>query len=190
MSAKVVTGPRSSLARSREDSVVFADFYDELSAKVLRFFVQRTRDGHASLDLAAETFAKAFEKRSDFRGDSDAEAAGWLWAIARNELGAHWRELSRPERLGPGDRRASDEDIVRVEERTSSETAREQLRAALAALSLEQRQAIGWHLLLELDYDEISQRLGISNQLARTRVSRGLRSLRQLADLRESLTAC
>jgi RNA polymerase sigma factor (sigma-70 family) len=192
MSAEVVTTAvtRSSLARSREDSAAFADFYDELSAKVLRFFVQRTRDGHVSLDLTAETFAKAFAKRADFRGDSDAQAAGWLWAIARNELGAHWRELSRRERPGTGDRLASEEDILRVEELASSNASREHLKAALQTLNLEQRQAIGLYLLLELDYDEISQRLGISNQLARTRVSRGLLSLRQLTDLRESLTAC
>jgi RNA polymerase sigma-70 factor (ECF subfamily) len=193
MNAKVVTTPgratRSPLARSHEDAAAFADFYADLSAKVLGFFLHRTRDGHVSLDLTAETFAKAFEKRADFRGDSDAQAAGWLWAIARNELGAHWRELSRRERAGPDDRRASDEDILRVEELTSAEASREQLKAGLQALGLEQRQAIGLHLVLELDYDEVGQRLGISNQLARTRVSRGLRSLRQLTDPCDELTA-
>lgn len=83
---------------------LFADFYDELHPTVLRFFAKRTRDGESAFDLTAETFAKAFEKREQFRGITEEEAAGWLRSIARNELAKYNRtrtvELGAPQRLG------------------------------------------------------------------------------------------
>ncbi len=98
------------LARSRSSGEAFADFYAATSPAILRFFARETRDPQRAFDLAAETFAKAFEKRHDFRGVSDDQAAAWLWAIARSELALYWRsrtvefsaigrlELERPSR--------------------------------------------------------------------------------------------
>ena len=79
------------LARSRASPHAFADFYEQLSPQVLRFFAARTGDPHRAVDLTAETFARAFEHRRDFRGASDEQAAAWLWKIARNELAGHRR---------------------------------------------------------------------------------------------------
>jgi RNA polymerase sigma-70 factor (ECF subfamily) len=179
----------SSLARSREDPVAFVDFYDALSRKVLQFFARRTLNGEVSLDLTAQTFAKAFEKRADFAGQTVEQAAGWLWAIARNELGAYWREryrlLNAIDRLDPDDPRSFEEDILQAEERTVAQAARRQLKAGLLALHPAHRQAIGMRLLQDLDYEEIAERLGVSNQVARAWVSRGLRNLRELPALGE-----
>jgi RNA polymerase sigma-70 factor (ECF subfamily) len=179
------------LARSREDPVAFADFYDALSPKVLRFFARKTWDGQVSLELAAETFAKAFEKRGDFRGGSDEQAAGWLWAIARNELGAYWREravrLTAVNQLGLHAPRASDEEILRVEELAVAEAARGELEIALKTLNPAQREVIGMRILEERGYEEIALHLGVSNQVVRTRISRALKSLRQFEALRESV---
>jgi RNA polymerase sigma factor (sigma-70 family) len=179
------------LARSRADPLAFADFYDLLAAKVLRFFARKTWDGQISLELAAETFAKAFEKRGDFRGSSDEQAAGWLWAIARNELGAYWREravrLTAVEQLGLHPPQATDEEILRVEELAAAEAARGELELALKTLNPAQREVIGMRILEEREYEDIARQLGVSNQVVRTRISRALRSLRELEGLRESL---
>lgn len=47
------------LARSRSAPHSFAEFYEQTSAGILRFFVRETGEGHRALDLTAETFAKA-----------------------------------------------------------------------------------------------------------------------------------
>lgn len=39
----------------------------------------------------AETFAQAFQHRRRFRGSSDEEAGGWLYAIARHQLSHYVR---------------------------------------------------------------------------------------------------
>jgi RNA polymerase sigma factor (sigma-70 family) len=183
----------SSLACSREDPLAFADFYRAFFPKVLDFFAHRTWNRQVAFDLAAETFAKAFEKRADFRGGSEEQAAGWLWAIARNELHAHWRarsaQLIAIERLTRSSFSSFDQDIARLEERLAVEPAREALRSGVGALSPQHREAIAMRVLEDLDYDELAQRLQVSNQVARTRVSRGLRSLRQTPGLRESIVS-
>ena len=79
------------LARSRTSEQPFGEFYDAMAPAVLRFFARRTRDSERAFDLTAETFAKAFEKRRDFRGHTDEQAAAWLWSIARNELARYSR---------------------------------------------------------------------------------------------------
>lgn len=181
----------SSLIRSREDPPAFAEFYDHMSEKILRFFTHRTWDGQESLELTAETFAKAFEKRADFRGSSDGEAAGWLWSIARNELGAHWRlravRSTATGRLGPSLSYTPEGDLLRIEELLAAEAARGPLEAALEDLQPVQREVIDLRILQELEYEEIAVRLGVSNQVVRTRLSRALRSLAQSPGLRESL---
>jgi DNA-directed RNA polymerase specialized sigma24 family protein len=52
----------------------------------MRFFLKRTFDLNLAVELTAETFAVAFERRAQFRGDSESEAVGWIFAIAHRQL--------------------------------------------------------------------------------------------------------
>jgi RNA polymerase sigma-70 factor, ECF subfamily len=186
-----VHGPGQALLRSRQTPQAFVEFYDELAPKVLRFFLRRTWDGHDSLELTSETFAKAFEKRADFRGRSNEQAAGWLWSIARNELGAYWRSralaLNANTRLGLLQLETSEEDMLRTEEVAVAEAAREDLQTALGELPSGQRVVIELSVLDGLDHAEIARRLNVSNQVVRTRLSRGLRSLARSETLSDSV---
>ena len=53
------------------------------------------------------------------------------------------------------------------------------LTEALAALSDDQRAAVRARVLDERSYEAVSRELGVSQQAARARVSRGLRALRR-----------
>jgi Sigma-70 region 2 len=70
------------LARSRASPHAFGDFYEQMSPQVLRFFVRRTGDPHRAVDLTAETFARAFEHRSEFRGAPAAARIDYRFAQA------------------------------------------------------------------------------------------------------------
>ena len=62
---------------------------------LLLFLARRTAYPEVALDLWAETFAQAAAGRRRFRGASEDEAAGWLYAIARRRLARyHRRERS------------------------------------------------------------------------------------------------
>jgi RNA polymerase sigma-70 factor (ECF subfamily) len=169
------------LARSRSSPNAFADFYEQMSPTVLRFFARQTRDGQAAFDLVAETFSKAFEKRADFRGTTDEQAAAWLWSIARHELARYRRsrsvEMSALRRLGLERPAPSDEELRQVEWLIAIEDIRRQIRGALDTLSPDQQEVIKLRFIDELTNQEIAERLAVSDDVVRARASRALRAL-------------
>jgi RNA polymerase sigma-70 factor (ECF subfamily) len=155
--------------------------YRQHADELLLFLTRRTADVEIALDLWAETFAVAIEAARKFRGTSDAEAAGWLWGIARKQLAMYYRggrteraaldrlKLERPQ-LGP----TVEDQIAR---RADLSTLRSELAAALATLSADTRAAVEMRIVQELPYEAVASRLEISEPAARARVSRGLQAI-------------
>jgi RNA polymerase sigma factor (sigma-70 family) len=174
----VVTGAKS---RAMDADGVLA-LYDRHARELLGFFTRRTRDPHLALDLLSETFLAAFEARDQCRAGSDGEAAAWLYRIAANRLAAHFRrgaiERRATERFA-AELRAPTADELGVIERLAEAEEGGALTEALAALSDDQRTAVRARVLDERSYEAVSRELGVSQQAARARVSRGLRALRR-----------
>ena len=169
------------LARAREDSDAFAEFYDAYAERVLLFLVRRVLDVDTAFDLLSETFAKALEHRHQFRGRTAQEEQGWLFAIARSELSHFWRdgrvERSALARLGVPVPGLTDPEIERIEQLAGIGALAAELADAMAALPEEQRRAVELRVIEECGYADVAVMLGVSEQTARARVSRGLRTL-------------
>jgi RNA polymerase sigma-70 factor (ECF subfamily) len=169
------------LARSRSSPNAFADFYEQMSPRVLRFFASQTRHGQAAFDLVAETFSKAFEKRADFRGTTDEQAAAWLWSIARHELARYRRsrsvEMSALRRLGLERPTPTDDELRLLERLVAIEDIRHHIRLAVDTLSPDQQEVIKLRFIEELSNQEIAERLAVSRDVVRARASRALRAL-------------
>lgn len=191
MRGRLTNGLPGLLARSRASPDAFGDFYEQMAPQVLCFFATRTQDPQRAVDLTAETFAKAFEHRREFRGASDEQAAGWLWKIARNELAQHWRsrsvELAAVQRYGVEQRTLSEEELLRVERSIAAEELSEQIRHAVQVLPEDQQEVVRLRFVDDLSYEEIAQRLGVSSDAVRTRTSRALRALRSSGSLDEAI---
>ena len=56
---------------------------------------------------------------------------------------------------------------------------RADVRSALAALSVERRRSVVWHHVIGLSFREIATRLGIREDAAKLRSSRGMSELRE-----------
>jgi RNA polymerase sigma-70 factor (ECF subfamily) len=179
------------LARSRSSPDAFADFYEQLSPSVLRFFARKTSDRQAAFDLVAETFSKAFEKRADFRGTTDEQAAAWMWSIARHELARFRRsrsvEMSALQRLGLERPAPSDDELRQVEWLIAIEDIRSHIRVALDRLSPDQQEVIKLRFIDELSDEEIAERLAVSHDVVRARASRALRALGTSEQLRAAI---
>jgi RNA polymerase sigma factor (sigma-70 family) len=164
----------------------FVGFYGLYSERILRFFARRVYDGQVALDLTSETFAAAYLARARFRGKTDPEAEAWIFKIARRQFSRYLRkgaaERRALSRIGIDPPRADAEEIERIEEMASLGDLRAAVAAALDRLSEGQRQAVGLRVVEELSFPEVARRLGISEQTARARVSRGLRALAQALD--------
>jgi RNA polymerase sigma factor (sigma-70 family) len=169
------------LRRSAGEPEAFADFYRGQFDPVLAFLARRVYDPEVALELTAESFAQAYLARSRFRGTSDAEAEAWIFRIARRQLARYFRngdvQLRAMERLQIDLPVLDDERSAGIEELAELDGLRSALRNELARVSRSQREALWLRIVEEMPYAEVAQRLEISEQAARARVSRGLKSL-------------
>jgi RNA polymerase sigma factor (sigma-70 family) len=173
------------------DADEIADLYRRHARPMLTFFARRTHDPEIAVDLVAETFAAAIQDRHQFRGSSDGEAAGWLFAIARHQLSAWYRrgdvERRAMDRLRIERRELEDAEYERIVELAGLKAQRERVADSLSRLSGTLRAAVRLRVIEELSYAEVAVALAISEQTARARVSRGLRELAdELADPEEA----
>lgn len=147
----------------------------------MRFLARRTYDPEAAVDLVAETFAAAFEGRASFRGETDDEQAGWLYGIARNQLGSWYRrgdvERRAIRRLGVDVRPPTDEEHDRIEDLAELAELRARVAELLDELPEDARAAVRLRVVEERSYPEAAEALGVSEQVVRARVSRALRAL-------------
>ncbi len=165
--------------------------YRGQAERLLVFFGRRTYDAQLAMDLIGETFARAFEQRNRFRGSSEGEAVAWVWGIARNVLADALRrgnaERRALRRLGVQAPLLGSDAEAELERRAGLHDMRVMVLAALETLAPDQREALRLRVVLELDYAAVAERLGISQQAARARVSRGLRALGASLDVAEGV---
>jgi RNA polymerase sigma-70 factor (ECF subfamily) len=163
------------------DADAFAALYDREARTVLVFIARRTLDPEVALDLTAETFAQAFRGRRRFRGTTEMEERAYLFTIAKRQIALYLRrgtvERRALEALGAQMPVAHEDDLREVEEAAGLDGLRSALGDELARLSADQRAALQLRVVEERPYDEVASALGVSEQTARARVSRGLRAL-------------
>jgi RNA polymerase sigma factor (sigma-70 family) len=168
------------LVASGADAGAFRELYDRYSYSVGRFFMSRTRDRDAALDLTAETFAQAWFSRERFEDHCGGTAGPWLFAIARNVLNRSVRKqyietrarmrLELDAMTGPRSAPQADAWLDGLDQ---------SIDAALDALPGSQRRAVLQRSAGE-DYADIAADLGVSPVAVRIKVSRGLGSLRAI----------
>jgi RNA polymerase sigma-70 factor, ECF subfamily len=174
------------IVASCRDPDAFCTLYDRWAEKLLAFFYRRVFDAEVAVDLLAETFAVAFERRGRYR-DTGQPGAAWLYGIASKEL-ARWfrrQEVERKalRRLGIAVPELDDESIARIEALADRDAQRATLNAALARMTDNERDAVRLRVLDELGYAEIAAKLGCTEGAARNRVYRGLARLSTLLEV-------
>ena len=164
-----------------KDPDEFAQVYEREARMVLLYVARRVLDGEVALDITAEAFAQAFCARRSFRGSTDAELRAWLLTIARRQISRYLRrgavERRALRKLGASVPVVHDDDLREIEESAELAQLRETIGSELDRLSGDQRDALRLRVVDERPYDEVAEMLGISEQTARSRVSRGLRAL-------------
>lgn len=181
----------TSLREAARVPSAFVRVYEASARELLVFLLRRTFDVEVARDLAAETFAQAFEHRKRFRGQTDAEAEAWLYAIGRHLLARYARkgmiERRAVERLGIQLPRVSEDDYERVVELAGLADLRRTVTEVFADLPPEQREALRLRVVDEHPYRDVAAALGVSEDAARARVSRALRQIADTIDLSRPL---
>jgi RNA polymerase sigma-70 factor (ECF subfamily) len=159
------------------DPELFGEFYDRHRPVVLAYIGRRVRRPDLAVDVAAEVFARALQRRADY-DPARGPAIAWLLTIARNLL----IDAARRGRVADAARRrltmepivVDDAGLARVEADAGID-----VRAALASLPPDVREAVLARVVAEEPYGLLAERVGVSQQVIRKRVSRGLAALRR-----------
>ncbi len=190
------TEPRSAvedqfLERLRRGEVAaFERLVAERSSDVYALLYRLTSDAEESRDLTQETFLRAFQSISRFRGDADLKT--WIYRIAINQARNRWRWWKRRRRdltVSLDDNRGSseqplsaslrNEDAPDPEQETLAREREGQLRAALLGLRSAYREAVILRDVEGFSYEEIATTLEISIGTVKSRLSRGRLELRR-----------
>lgn len=143
------------------------------------FLRRRTGSAELAADLTSEVFAAVLVAcRHGHVMHEGGSAEAWLYGIARHKLIDSYRrgrvEDEARVRLGMRPVMISDASLERIEALVGETPALE----LVSKLPAEQRDAVTARVIDERDYGEIAAELGLSEQVVRKRVSRGLARLR------------
>ena len=170
--------------RSLSEPQIFTVIFERYYRPVYGYLSRRVGQAIAD-DLAAETFTRAFERRSSY--DRAAERAlPWLLGIAVNLLAHHRRSEGRQLRAlaalrepEPGEHPAD-----AATRRLDATTSRQRLALALERLDDYDREALLLVAWGELTYVEVASVLKIPVGTVRSRLHRARRKLRQALEPR------
>jgi len=164
-----------------DDVDAFSELYRCEGEAVLLFLTRRTLDVELAVELTAETFAIALRSWDGLRGLRPEQQRAWLFTVAVRRLARYLRRASVErrlvQRLGIQVPDVGHDDLSVIEQRAGLGELRAALGRELALLSVEQRDALRLRVVEERPYVEVAEELGVSEQAARARVSRGLRAL-------------
>ena len=158
------------LALSLSEPQAFELIFERHFGSVHRYLHRRAGCDVAD-DLAAETFALAFERRAKCRATDSM--LPWLYGIATNLLRRCWR--AERTQLRAYGRSGIDRAVDHTEEATArldAATLHARLAGALEAMPRRQRDALLLYALADLSYDEIAVALDVPLGTVRTWVHR------------------
>ncbi len=166
-------------AVAARDGAAFSAFYRRHLAEVLAYLVRETGDSELAADLAAEVFSAVLLSAGRYEARA-ASALPWVIGIARHKLLMSWRrgrvEARARQRLGLEPVELDDLALERVDQLADAGIGR--LEQMLEQLPPMEREAVRWHVVDEVGYEELAAQLQCSEMVVRKRVSRGLGRLR------------
>lgn len=166
------------LAWTGGDAVAFERLYARHRLPLYRFVLRQVRDAATADEIFQDVWQRVIGARAGWK--PDAPFRTWLFRIAHNRLGDHWRAMKhRPAAPVDADTRASwipDPDTP--EHALSDFEQRRRLQRALEALPPEQRVVVLLRLEQELSLEEIGAITGVGRETVKSRLRYAMEKLR------------
>ena len=178
-SARVAGASRRTAFGRRVRHETFERLFEDHAEQLYAFLVYRTGNRALADDLLADTFERVLRSRHRFDPRRGTEKQ-WLYTIALNLLRDHARRQATEhkafERVSAGAPSAGPDPALE-----SLET-RDELGAAMATLSEDEREAIALRYGADLKLREVAKIVGEGESAVEARIYRGLRKLREQLD--------
>ena len=172
------------------DANAFERLVQERSGEIYGLLYRLTESREEAKDLTQETFLRAFQNITSFRGESDLRT--WIYRIAINQARNSWRWWRRRRRDATFSLDSTDDpgrlsllatlksDKARDPEQDTLAHERELvLRKALSTLRRVYREAVVLRDIEGFAYEEIAVALDISIGTVKSRLARGRQELRR-----------
>ncbi len=160
-----------------KDRTAFATLFERYASKVKGYLIRLGARGGQAEDLAQDAMVAIWRRAASF-DPTKAKASTWIFVIARNA----WIDRLRRERVELAYRssldwseESDDEPPDDAAERVQSA---DQMRAALALLSEEQRQVVELSFFEDRPHSEIAERLSLPLGTVKSRLRLALMKLR------------
>ncbi|MDB6167678.1 MAG: sigK [Verrucomicrobia bacterium] len=167
---------------ARDDREAFAELYDRLARALYATALRIVADATEAEDIVQDVFLSLWEKASDF---DPGRGTAFAWALTLTRDRAVARVRGRPRRAEAPARATAEEAGLKSGAgpdsalRLLGKEHAGALRAAVASLPPEQREAVELAFFSGLAQPEIAARLGETPETARARIRLGLLKLRE-----------
>jgi RNA polymerase sigma-70 factor (ECF subfamily) len=173
----------------RGDAASFEELVAERSGEIYGLLFRLTENSEEARDLTQETFLRAFQSISGFRGEADLRT--WIYRIAINQARNRWRWWRRRSRDTTVSLDATQGESGRTvgatlaeasnnpEQETLAHEREVALRSALQRVGRVYREAVILRDIEGFTYEEIATTLGINVGTVKSRLARGRQELRQ-----------
>lgn len=166
------------LAYGRDDVAAFETLYARHRGPLFRFLLRQLHDRALAEEIYQDVWQRLIQARGRYR--PEAKFTTWLYQIAHNRLGDHWRAAKhRPAAPEDAMERAEREPDPQTPERQlSAFEERRRLQLALEELPEEQREAVLLRLEQELSLEEIGAITGVGRETVKSRLRYAMDKLR------------
>ena len=160
------------------DATAFEQLYGRHRTRLYRFLLRHVRDNALADEFFQDIWQKVIAARAGWV--PDAPFGTWLYRIAHNRLGDHWRAAKyRPPAPEDADERAARIPDPDTPERALSDfEQRRRLQLALDALPPEQREVVLLRLEQDLSLEEIGAITGVGRETVKSRLRYAMDKLR------------
>ena len=165
------------------DGTAFSALVKKYQRSVHALVWRKIGDFHIAEDITQETFLKAYQRLSTLK--KPQRFASWLYVIAANHCSTWLRKKrlwtqSLEETNGAQLEKATYSGyVIEENERTTAEAQREVVKKLLAKLQESERTVITLHYLGGMNYEEISEFLGVSVAAIKNRLYRARNRLKK-----------
>ena len=166
------------LAYAAGDAAAFDQLYARHRGPLYRFLLRQVHDAALADEFFQDVWQRVIAARASWK--PEAAFGAWLFRIAHNRLGDHWRaQRHRPPAPADADERAARVADPDTPERQLGEfEQRRRLQLALAELPDEQRVVLQLRLEQELSLEEIGEITGVGRETVKSRLRYAMDKLR------------
>lgn len=173
----------------RGEAAAYEELVAERSGEIYGLLFRLTENREEARDLTQETFLRAFQSISRFRGEADLRT--WIYRIAINQARNRWRWWRRRRRdstISLDAMQGQSNQTLMATLAESSENPEQQtlaherelaLRSALRSVGRAYRETLILRDIEGFTYEEIATTLGINVGTVKSRLARGRQELRR-----------